>query len=123
MVRRYEPADLAAVNAWYAARGRAGLPSDAVPQLGAIVPEVAAGFLYRTDSSVALLDSFITNPAARLLKRGRAVREIASVLIDLARTQGCRRLVVLSASHGIGGVARSLGFGPLGSYALLAREV
>jgi hypothetical protein len=100
MMRPFVASDLQEVNAWCAAHGRDPLPAERLPPTGAIVPGVACGFLYRTDSAVALLEAFITNPAATLRRRSAAVDEITLAL--LAQARGSYVMAICTA----GGTAR-----------------
>jgi hypothetical protein len=85
--RRFEREDLFAINAWYKARGLPGVTLDTLPIIGQIVPNVAAGFLYLTDSSIALIEGVIANPDVI-----PEVRDIALDMIDLAITEDARRM-------------------------------
>jgi hypothetical protein len=123
MVRDFAIADLADVNAWHCAHGRPGMAASHVPQTGRIVPGVAAGFLYVTDSDVALLEGYVTNPEAPLRERSKAVDEITHALLAEAKDLGMGRVVALCASGGIARRAGKFGLQWRGSVQFLAREV
>jgi hypothetical protein len=123
-MRRYEPGDLAELNAWHAARWLAPLRAGSLPAVGYIEPGVAAGFLYRTDSDLALLDGYITSPAATARARHRAVAAITEALLGSARTDGIRSVVGLCRSPGVARHAiRRHGMQALGRLDIVSREV
>lgn len=121
-MRRYAPSDCAEVAGWYEARGERAPPPDTLPTLGLIVPGAAAGWLYRTDSSVCLLEGFVTNPAAPLRARHRAIGAIIDALIEEAKAEGFRYVVGMARSNGIASVARRRQFKAIGAHVMLTRE-
>jgi sugar phosphate isomerase/epimerase len=122
-MRPFAASDLPEVAGWYSARGFSGLRPGHLPKHGAIVPGVAAGWLYRTDSDVGLLDGFVTNPSAPLRERSKAVDAISSHLIELARHLGVRHLVAMCLSAGIHRRSRKLGLRPGGTVHLALKEL
>ena len=99
-MRPFIASDLGMVNEWCLAHGREAVPLNRLPGMGLIVPGVACGFLYRTDSTLALLEGFVTNPGASLRSRSAALDAITEGLISYAR--GCYLMAVCTA----GGTAR-----------------
>jgi hypothetical protein len=122
-LRPYLPEDHAAIAAWCAAHGRAAPPPSSLPEHGYIVAGVAAGFLYLTDSDVALLDGYVTNPAAGLRERSEAIDAITGVLLAAAKDAGARHVGGLCASAGVERRARRLGLERIGEFVMVAREV
>jgi len=117
------PGDLVTINRWRAARSMAPLRWEAVPKIGLIVPDLAAGFLFETESPiVAILDSFITNPDAPMRLRYKAVQEILAALGEKAKSLGIERLIGFSESNGIVRLAEGLGYSSRPSR-LVYREV
>jgi hypothetical protein len=119
-MRAFVQSDLAEVNGWRLAHGLAGVALDQLPAAGQIEPDVAAGFLYATDSSIALLDGYITNPAAGLRERSRAVDEITSSLLRAAKAGGARSVVAVCLAGGIARRARRFGLGFRGAARVLS---
>lgn len=107
------------MNSWCAARGLAPVDSHTLPQLGVIVPGVAAGFLYRTDSSLGFLDGFISNPAAPKEERAAALLHIGSVLTS--QFDG-RVLLVYTENAGVSRWCRENGYTARGSNDLFTKE-
>lgn len=100
-MKTFTDGDMFAINTWRIARGLPAQDRSLYPRIGLVEPQVAAGFLYATDSCLCMLDGFITNPNASMLKRGRALDKIADVLIELARHHGYKRIVAISSNGGI----------------------
>lgn len=123
-MRRFEPADIDEINGWYEARGLPRLERWAFPENGFIEPGVAAGFLYLTDSGLALLEGVVTNPAAEAKSRHAALGEIGASLIDEARRRDVKRLLGICRDRGIADRAvEHHGMRPVGVYGLVAMEV
>lgn len=100
-MRDFASDDIAQLNEWAAARGLPCYRREALPKTGRIEPGVAAGFLYLTDSSLAMMENFVSNPAAGLRVRSAALDQIAESLIAAAKSLGYRQVVSLCASAGI----------------------
>lgn len=95
-MRRYLPTDWEEMAGWYRARGMAPVPADVLPSYGLIELDVAAGFVYLTDSQVAMFDAFVTNPARPSADRGAALDAIIEELLHFAGLQGRTRNLVLT---------------------------
>jgi hypothetical protein len=110
-MRRFEPKDLDAINAWLSARALPAAGVDDLGQIGYIVEGVAAGFLLRTDARrVAMLDCFVTNPAAPLRKRYDAVWMLIGRLCAEAHARGIQRLGGFTKSRGMTKLCERLGW-------------
>lgn len=84
-MRLYTQADYPAVCEWWQAWGWQPVPEHALPKIGAIIDGRAAAWLYQTDSSIAIIDWFITSKE----KTGReeAKRAIIEGLSGIAKEQ------------------------------------
>lgn len=122
-MRLFEDADLPAMNEWYRAHGQAPVRRDMLPTTGFIVPGVAVGFLYRTDAQLALVHHVVTNPAAGLRARHRAVRAIVGACQDTARGLGLREILTWSDVPSIVRVAGRAGGRVVGEVTLVAQAL
>lgn len=96
-MRPYRTSDLPEIQSWTQARG---LQTKQKPSMvGAIEPGVAVGFLYITDSNVAIIDYFVSNPAATKEARSLALSAILESLTALARELGFELLWAVSDSE------------------------
>ena len=87
-IRRYSSDDDDTVASWCRARDVPAAILDLKPDIGLIAPGIAVGFLYQTDSPVALIEGIITNPDASQDDRATGVRSIMLGLFDIARDLG-----------------------------------
>jgi hypothetical protein len=123
MVRRYTPFDLAMVSEWFA-QHKLGLPDPSLlPEFGLIVPDVACGFLYETNSKLAMMDGLIGNMHAGLHERGQAVDDIARGLVEEARNRGFTRVMFLSSLRSVVQRSERHGFQLVGTCHILAKGV
>lgn len=122
-VRPYEPKDLDTINRWYAAHGKQAVTDDLLPATGVIVDGVAAGFLYSTDSAIAVLDGFVTCPDAPLRQRFEALLGIIDQLTTTAKENGARRVVGFTRSHGMERLCERLKFACGGDFSLMVKGV
>lgn len=100
-MRRYCPSDYDEVCAWYEARGMNPPDRSMLPQVGYIVPGVAAGWLCQTDCDLAFLDGYVTHPEASKERRHDALDAITGALLEDAGNRGFKTVLVLSKDEGI----------------------
>jgi hypothetical protein len=122
-MRPYAASDLSEINGWYAARNFPPVPREKLPENGRIVPGVAAGFLYLTDSSIALLEGYVTNPSAGLRQRSCAIDEITRALLTEAKIRGASEVVAICAARGIERRAQAHGMRTIGIFAMAAKRL
>jgi hypothetical protein len=122
-MRQYRESDLEDIGAWYVAHGLKAPPRELLPANGLVVPGVAAGFLYSTDSGLGLLEGFVTNPAASARARAEAVDAIADELEAVAGRLKMTQLIALVSSKGVERLAKRRGWKLAGNYPLVTQEV
>jgi len=122
-MRHFLVSDLPEMNGWYASRGKGGVSEDMLPVFGLIEPGVAAGFLYLTDSSLCLLEGFVSNPESEPMAAFMALGRIVRGLTVEAEKAGCRHVVGFTNLDGMVSVTRRQGFRANGQYEMVAREV
>jgi hypothetical protein len=109
-------------TAWAASRG-VEVRDDILPRVGFVSDNAAIGWLYQTDSGLGLLETFVTNPAASVRARHRAVDEVGRALISESRKLGITRLVTMTSHKSIGRMCIRRGFGYTGPMHVLRLEV
>lgn len=98
-IQKYSPKKhYKAVASWYHARNMAAPLPDSLPTLGFVVDGKVAGWLYQTDSTVALVDGFIASPDTLPSSRKQAIEVLAGLLLDLAHSLGYHT-VLATTSH------------------------
>lgn len=114
-MRTVTPEDLPDIQEWFLDRGMEMPALWFFSTTGLIVPGVAAGFLYVTNSGVATLDCFITCKDAPLSDRFVAVRDITSGLIQMAYNEcNVKMLCCTSKIRSIKRIAEEFGFESMG---------
>lgn len=89
MVRRYTLEDFNEINTWAAQRGDSYSP-ELLPEIGFIIPGVAAYFLYRTDSGICFLENLIANPILTKEQRDVGINQLITIILLEAKRQGYR---------------------------------
>lgn len=118
-MRRFEKEDLADANEWRIARGLQPWPESVLPAFGLFVEEVAAGFIYVTDSDMALLEGYVTNPDASPEARNQALDEVTDGLLARCKALGMKRVVAFARDSSIVNRAISKGLHNKGPYTML----
>lgn len=103
----------AQVLRWFELFGETMIP-EALPQTGYIVPGVAAGFLYRTDSSVCWLESLIANKDVPKEERTRALDVVVVALTRDAKKLGFKTLLGSTQLEAVVKRAQRLGWSYMG---------
>ena len=107
---RYDPRlHFEQVRQWNAAHGEVMLP-DALPQSGFIIPGKAAGFLYRTDSCLAWIESLVASPDIKGAERGQAIDAVVLAVCEEGRRLGFRILMGHTVLDAVVQRAQRLGF-------------
>lgn len=84
MIRRVQEADFEIINTWRRRRGAPLIPVDLYPPNGFIDDELAAGFLTLTDTSMGIMEHFVSNPDSYAIEREEAIIEIIEKLFEIA---------------------------------------
>ena len=119
MVRLYTEQDHSEVSKWWSAHNMPAIPKMALPKVGFMVQGVAAGFLYQTDSSVAFIENFISNPESDWATRQTALDDITNSILRYAISHGFKQVVALTTSQAIYERACPMGFTPQGAFQVL----
>lgn len=114
-MRRIIPGDWTTHSEWHVGHGLPPPMSEVFPEDGLIEDGLAMGFVYIA-GPVAFMDLFVTNPKAPRIARSRALRRVAEGLEFVAKGKGCRMVWATTERHGIGAMARSLGWKNVGKF-------
>jgi hypothetical protein len=79
---------------WWDSWGWVAPPKDFLPETGIIISkndiDICAGFMYLTNSKVALTEFFISNKEYKDKDRSEAIELLIDCLIELANNHGCK---------------------------------
>jgi hypothetical protein len=122
-LKKFRPENLEEVNVWHSLRKMGALRKDMVPNIGYYVPGIAAGFIYRTDSCMAFLDGFISNPLTDKAEREIALDKITEALLDSADRLGYHIVLAMTQNDKIRERCKKYKFVPKGEHSLYMRGV
>lgn len=113
---------LSMIDEWYHERNMDAPPHSSYPEVGFIVPGVAVGFLYQTDSDICMLDGYVSNPKSTEEERDEALDAITTALLDMGRYNGFKECLIISQSKAILARAKKYRFYEQGTFTLMSRE-
>lgn len=87
-LRRYTHRDYAMVASWYEARGQRVPSPAALSDLGYIADERVCGFLYLTNSNIAMLENVVASPYTVPSLRKESLTKLMGYMIDTALVLG-----------------------------------
>ena len=123
LARRVVELDFDELSRWVEVRGGSLPDRDLFPPTGFIVDGVAAGFIYFTNSLVAIIDCYLSNPFTDKELRDKALDLITVELIKYAKTHRCKLLKCDTKLEVIKHRALKHGFKALGAYENFSMEL
>jgi hypothetical protein len=95
---------------WYKKRGMKVPDDRSLSDSGWIADERVAGFLYLTNSNLALIDCVISNPDTLPSARQQSLQVLLGVLVDTALMLGYTNILGLTKHPNVKALAGKLGF-------------
>lgn len=109
-IKRYKPTDYAGIVSWYKARGLSAPPKDSLSTMGFVADNRVAGWLYLTNSNVALIEGVISNPYTVPSLRRASLQKLAGVMVDSALSLGYTTIKVDTNHPSIQKIVTDMGF-------------
>lgn len=97
-IREYTPNDYSMLCSWWNTHKFPPPPEAIFPQVGVIIDECAAGFLYQTDSAIAWVEWIVVDPVCDKIKRRQALDLLIDELSALAKNKGFK-VIFTSVEH------------------------
>lgn len=104
------PRDYPMILEWYAARGKPAPSTASFSDLGYIVDGRVVGWLYLTNSNMAMIEGIVSDPSTIPSLRKASTRKLVGFLIDAAVALGYTNLFGISKHPSILGIAKQFGF-------------
>jgi len=121
MLRLVNHADYKTIDDWYLSRGQNTLRQ--FPKLGYIMPGVAAGFVYQTDSDICLVEGFVSNPKAPARKVFKAFDSITIACLKTSGAMGYTRVFAFTQKRSIKSLALRHCFTSRGDFMIFEKEM
>lgn len=122
-VRAVNENDFKDISYWACQRGIALEPSSFFPKHGFIVQAVAAGFIYLTDSNLAIIDCYVANPRSEKSVRNEALDLITRELIKTAKELGYTIIKCDTQIDAVKERAKHHGFKSIGMFESFSMEI
>jgi hypothetical protein len=119
----FKPDDYSQLTRWFKHREMNVPPIELLPNHGYIMDDVAAGFIYLTNSAVAIIDCYIANPESDKNTRDKALNWITIHLIAYAKNSGCRLIKSDTKIKEVITRSKNHGFKEVGQFTSLVREL
>lgn len=97
-IKSYDPLDYWMLCSWWSGHGWTPPSQEMLPEIGFVVDNIAAGFLYKTDSKITWLEFIIANPRSEKNERSKALDLVIEQLYSKAKELGFKA-VFTSATH------------------------
>lgn len=97
------------VKSWYDNRGMA-FYEELLPSVGVLVTDVAAGWLYQTDSKIVYIENLISNPLIEPHIKEEALDLVAETLCMEAENLGFKFIVATTWIKAVANRAKKHGF-------------
>jgi hypothetical protein len=98
LVRAYTPSDYKDLEQWWKDQNWDPVPPSILPDLGFIVPGVAAGFLYTTNSTVAWMEWIVANPKKTFEIRDEALNAVLKTIESRAKELGFSTILISTSN-------------------------
>lgn len=110
MTVRYKHRYYPMIAEWYDKHAQAAPKPEQLSDLGFIVDNRVAGWIYLTSSNLAIIECVISNPDTIPSLRKESLRKLAGLLVDTAVTLGCTEVLAITKHPGIAELAQHMGF-------------
>ena len=98
------------MSAWYQARGLSRVSPHLLPETGYVVGDCVAGFIFKTDASLYLIEAFISDPFTHPTVRDEAIAILIEAL--LSHVPPGSKVMALSNHSKMKARATAQGFAP-----------
>ena len=123
MIRKYKDSDYNELQSWQHARGL-NMPAQIyLSNMGFIVPNKAAGFLYTTNSGVCHLEMIMSNPDIDKQDRDIAINKIVELAIFTSQALGYKVITSTTTIDAIVERAKQHGFTVEQNHSLLIKKL
>jgi hypothetical protein len=120
-VRCYKAKDYETICGWFNKRNLNSPTTKQLPKNGAIVDDLACGFLFITDGDFAYIDFYIANPDSDKDQRSKALQLVTEQLIEWAKYMEYSHIMANTQFNSIETLAINNGFKNIGKYSVLMK--
>lgn len=117
---RYKHSHFGMIADWYQKRGLPIPSPSSVGDIGWIVDNRAAGWLYITAGNIALIEGVITNPETVPSMRKQSLKTLAGLMVDNALSLGCTNIIAITKHPSIMELCEYMGFKELQDHRVFA---
>lgn len=121
--KRFTIEDIPQINAWNAMRFMPKIDEWFFPKIGFVVDNIAAGFIYQTDSVLCFIDGYVSNPDSNRLDRKAAFDLITNNLLIIAKEFGFKSVLAYTQHPAIKERCEKYDFNLKGRYDLYVKEI
>lgn len=109
-LRRYTHRDYVMIKEWYELRGKKAPSPALLSDLGYIADDRVCGFLYLTNSNMAMIEGIIANPETVPSLRKESLTKLVGYMIDTALLLGYENIFGISKHPSMAKEAERFGF-------------
>lgn len=109
MIRRYKPEDFKQIEQWLIDRGMKVFHPRVLPETGFIVDDIAAIFLFKTDSDSCYIENLVSNPHSDQAERDECIKQLLDTVLQEATRIGFKFAMAVTDSRPV--ITRALSHG------------
>jgi hypothetical protein len=122
-IDRIKRSDMTVIDGWYALRGLPIPAYENMSDLGFICDGRVAGWLYLTNSNLAMIEGIIADPRTVPGFRKESLQKLIGYLIDQAHYLGYEQIIGISQSKSIFNIGKKFGFKIVDSFKLMHLDI
>ena len=110
------------IAGWYLDRDMTPPAPESLSDVGYIVEERVAGWIYLTNSNVAMIEGVISDPNSLPSFRRLATKRLCSTLVDMAVALGYTKVLAITSHPAIMEICETMGFDELDKRVFLLND-
>lgn len=110
------------IAGWYLDRDMTPPAPESLSDVGYIVEERVAGWLYLTNSNVAMIEGIISDPLSLPSFRRLATKRLCGTLVDMAVALGYTKVLAITSHPAVVELAETMGFEELDKRVFILNE-
>lgn len=110
LLRKYRKEDYKMICSWYEKRGSRAPSESTLSDLGWIADDRVAGWLYITNSNMAMIEGIVSDPDTVPSLRRESLEKLCAFMVDVSMSLGYTHIFGITRHPSIDRICQKLGF-------------